>query len=151
MGRYNSGTWRSPECYIGGYYWFLAVGGQRKSKYGPEWASHKYEEMQSFWPRSPLEAPKYVKDPRKKTQINWGNHLGSISGVLGPFRGLYRAPKPTVLHWVYSASRILGHILTFSDPPSQPSQIILVQNDLKRCPTYSTTCFMFNSHLLGVS
>ena len=77
--------------------------------------------------------------------------LGSISGVLGPFRGLYRAPKPTVLHWVYSASRILGHILTFSDPPSQPSQIILVQNDLKRCPTYSTTCFMFNLHLWGVS
>ena len=57
----------------------------------------------------------------KKTQINWGNHLGSIYGVLDPFRGLYRAPKPTVLHWVYSASRILGHILTFSDPP-QPTQ-----------------------------
>ena len=60
--------------------------------------------------------------------------MGSISGVLGPFRGLYRAPKPTVLHWVYSASRILGHILTFSDPPSQPSQIILVQNYLKGVP-----------------
>merc|ERR1711952_549502 len=96
--------------------------------------------MQSFWPRSPLEATKYVKDPRKKTQINWGNCLGSISGVLEPFRGLYRAPKPTVLYWVYSASRILGHILTFSDPPSPPGQIILVQNDLKRCPTCSTTC-----------
>ena len=91
-----------------------------------------------FWPRSPLEAPKKVKDPRKKTQINWGNHLGSISGVLGPFRGLYRAPKPTVLHWVYSASRILGYILTFLDPPSQPGQIILVQNDLIRCPTYES-------------
>ena len=79
--------------------------------------------------------------------MNLGNRLGSISGVLEPFRGLYRAPKPTVLHWVYSASRILGHILTFSDPPSPPGQIILVQNDLKRCPTFSITCFMFDSHL----
>ena len=87
----------------------------------------------------------------EKTQINWGIHLGSISGVLDPFRGLYRAPKPIVLHWVYSVSRILGHILTFYDPPSQPGQIILVQNDLYRCPTYSTICVMFTSHLWGVS
>ena len=34
-------------------------------------------------------------------------------------------------------------------PPCQPGQIILVQNGLYRCPIYSTTCFMFNSHLVG--
>ena len=39
VGRYDSGTWRSHECYIGGYYWFSAVGGQEMSKYGPEWAA----------------------------------------------------------------------------------------------------------------
>ena len=80
-----------------------------------------------------------------------GKPLGSIYGVLDPFRGLYRAPKPTVLNQVYSPSRIPGHILTFPDPPSQPGQIILVQNDLYRCPTYSTLCFLFNQHLWGVS
>ena len=52
--------------------------------------------------------------------------------------------------WVIS----MGHvhqciILTFPDAPSQPSQIFLVQNGLYRCPTYSTTCFMSNSHLWG--
>ena len=41
-------------------------------------------------------------------------------------------------------------ILTFPDPPCQPGQIFLVQNGLYMCPTYSTTCFMLNSHLLGV-
>ena len=45
---------------------------------------------------------------------------------------------------------ILCHILTFFDPPCQPGQIFWVQNSLYRCPTYSTTCFMLNSHLLGV-
>ena len=38
----------------------------------------------------------------------------------------------------------------FPDPPCQPGQNFLVQNGLYRCPTYSTTCFMLNSHLLGV-
>ena len=36
------GTWRSSECYIGGYYWFSAVGGQERSKYGPDLASFIY-------------------------------------------------------------------------------------------------------------
>ena len=39
LGRYNNGTWRSPEFYIDGYYWFSAAGGQERSKYGPEWAA----------------------------------------------------------------------------------------------------------------
>ena len=37
------------------------------------------------------------------------------------------------------ARPILGKFLTFPDPPFQPGQIILVQNGLYRCPTYSTT------------
>ena len=95
----------------------------------------------------PSRGPKIGHGSQEKTKINWGNRLESISGVLEPFKCLYRAPKPIVLHWIYSASRILCHILTFSDPSSQPGQTIFLQNDLKRCPTYSTTCFMLNSHL----
>ena len=41
------------------------------------------------------------------------------------------------------------HILTFPGPSCRPGQIFLVQNGLYRCPTYSTTCFMSNSHLWG--
>ena len=41
------------------------------------------------------------------------------------------------------------HILTFPGPPCRPGQIFLVQNGLYMCPTYSTTCFMSNSHLWG--
>ena len=42
------------------------------------------------------------------------------------------------------------HILTFPGPSCRPGQIFLVQNGLYMCPTYSTTCFMSNSHLWGV-
>ena len=53
--------------------------------------------------------------------------------------------------WVIS----MGHvhqciILTFPGPSCQLGQIFLVQNGLYRFPTYSTTCFMSNSHLWGV-
>ena len=44
-----------------------------------------------FWLRSPLETPKWVKDPRnglKSIRGSWGDHLRSISGVFDPFRGL---------------------------------------------------------------
>ena len=84
MRRYNNDTWRSPEFYIDGYYWFSAAGGQERSKYGPEWAafisiyiqtriinSLKLTALsaggaragalsagQNFWLWSPLEAPK---------------------------------------------------------------------------------------------
>ena len=44
---------------------------------------------------------------------------------------------------------ILGQILTVPDPPCQLGQIFMVRNGLCRCPTYSTTYFMFNSHLWG--
>ena len=99
-----------------------------------------------FWLLSPLEAPKWVQDPGnglKSIRGSWGDHLGSISGVLDPFRGLLRAQKPKM-------RPIFGNIWTFPDPPCQPGQIFLVQNGLYRCPTYSTTCFMLNSHLWGV-
>ena len=53
--------------------------------------------------------------------------------------------KHVVLYILYS-----GQYFDFPDPPCQPGQIFLVQNGLYRCPTYSTTCFMLNSHLWGV-
>ena len=53
--------------------------------------------------------------------------------------------------WVTSMGNVHKCIiLTFPDPPCQPGQIFLVQNGLYMCPTYSTTCFMLNSHLWGV-
>ena len=54
--------------------------GPNIAKYGPR-----------FWLLSPLEAPKWVQDPGnglKSIRGSWGDHLGSISGVLDPFRGL---------------------------------------------------------------
>ena len=42
------------------------------------------------------------------------------------------------------------HILSFPSPSCRSGRIFLVQNGLYRCPTYSTTCFMSNSHLWGV-
>ena len=82
-----------------------------------------------FWLWSPLETPNGVKHPGnglKSIRGSWGDHLGFISGVLDPFRGLERAPKP-------KARPILGNIWTLSDPPCQPGQICLVQNGLYRC------------------
>ena len=55
--------------------------------------------------------------------------------------------------WVISMGNVHKCIiLTFPDPPCQPSQIFWSKMacTLCRCPTYSTTCLMFNSHLWGV-
>ena len=44
-----------------------------------------------FWLQSLLETPKWAMDPRnglKSIRGSWGDHLGSISGVFDPFRGL---------------------------------------------------------------
>ena len=49
----------------------------------------------------------------KSTRGSWGYHLGSVSGVLDPFRGLQRAPKP-------KTRPILGNILTYFDLPWPP-------------------------------
>ena len=46
-----------------------------------------------FWLWSPLETPKWVKDPRnglKSIRGSWGDHLRSISGVFDPFRASRR-------------------------------------------------------------
>ena len=75
-----------------------------------QWGVRKGQNMAQTWPRlyiytkllalKPSRGPYLVNRSRipEKTQINWRNGLGSISGDLEPFRGLYRAPKPTVLH-----------------------------------------------------
>ena len=52
--------------------------------------------------------------------------------------------------WVISMGNVQKWtILTFPYPPCQPGQIFWVQNGLYMCPTYSSTCFMSNSHLWG--
>ena len=62
--------------------------------------------------------------------------LQSISGLLHPFRGLGRAPKP-----------YFGQKMTVSDPPCQPGPIFLARNAFKICPINSFTSFMLNLHL----
>merc|ERR1711978_737644 len=100
-----------------------------------------------FWPRSFLEAPKITPEMDS-------NQSGVVGGIiLGVFQGslthLGASRRPRGQKYI-KARPILCHILTFFDPPCKPGQIFLVQNSLYRCPTYSATCFMLNSHLLGV-
>merc|ERR1712004_527930 len=82
------------------------------------------------------------------------NQSGAVGGIiLGVFQGSLThlgASRRLRSQKYIKARPILGHILTFFDPPCQPGQIFLVKNSLYRCPLYSTTCFMVNSHLLGV-
>ena len=66
---------------------------------------------------------------------------------LGGSGGLWRAPKPIVLLWVYRVRRILGHISTFPDLPFQPSEIFMVQHGLYRFSAYSTYMFIFWGYL----
>ena len=50
-----------------------------------------------LWPRSLLEAPKWVKDPGnglKSIRGSCRDHFGGISGVLDTSRGLQKAPRP---------------------------------------------------------
>ena len=47
-----------------------------------------------LWLRSPLETPKWVKDPRnglKSIRGSWGDHLRSISGVFDPLMSSLRS------------------------------------------------------------
>ena len=41
-------------------------------------------------------------------------------------------------------------LLTVFGPSCRPDRIFMVQNGWYRCPTYSTTCFMFDPHLWGL-
>ena len=62
-------------------------GGSGKVKIGQNTAQNGPR----FWLWSPLEAPKWVKDPGnglKSIRGSWRDHFGGISGVLGTFRGL---------------------------------------------------------------
>ena len=43
----------------------------------------------------------------KSIRSSCADHLGSISGVLDPFRGLWRAPKPKLGHLYNCSRRIL--------------------------------------------
>ena len=98
------------------------------------------------WPISPLYSiyiQKKVRDQNKMSQTHLKSFNGrqwdilqSISGVLPPYRGLWKAPKP-----------YFGLILTFFDPPRQPGPIFLAQNAFKLCPINSSTSFTFNLHL----
>ena len=54
--------------------------------------------------------------------------------IFDPFRGLYRAPKPTLLRWVYSLSHNLGLILTCSDPPANPVKLFWFKMTWKGVP-----------------
>ena len=98
------------------------------------------------WPISPLYSiyiQKKVLDQNKMSQTHlkpfngrqW-NILQSILGVLHPFRGLWKAPKP-----------YFDQKLTVFDPPCQPGPIFLAQNAFKICPIDSSTSFDFKSHL----
>ena len=81
------------------------------------------------------------------------NQSGVVGGiVLGVFQGslTHLGAFRRLRGQKYIKARpILGHILTFFDPPCQPGQIFLVKNSLYRCPLYSTTCFMVNFAPIG--
>ena len=98
------------------------------------------------WPISPLYSiniQKKVRDQNKMSQTHLKSFNGrqwdilqSISGVVHPFRGLGRAPKP-----------YFDQKLTVFDPPCQPGPIFLAQNAFQICPINSFTSFVFNRHL----
>ena len=79
------------------------------------------------WPISQFKGiyiPKKVLGQNKMSQTHLKSFNGrqwdilqSISGVLHPFRGLWRAPKP-----------YFGQKMTVFDPPCQPGPIFLAQN-----------------------
>ena len=95
------------------------------SRFGArDWTPRK---KNTSWPISPLYSiyiQKKVRDQNKMSQTHLKSFNGrqwdilqSISGVLHPFRGLWRAPKP-----------YFGQKMTVSDPPCQPGPIFLARN-----------------------
>ena len=67
------------------------------------------------------------------------NQSGAVGGIiLGVFQGslTHLGASRRLRGQKYIKARpILGHILTFFDPPCQPGQFFLTQNSLYRCPT----------------
>ena len=113
-------------------------GGVREGKNLPE----KWPQFGFGAPQRPPNVPRTPEmDPKwpPPTDSDW---FELISGVLDPFRGPWSAPK---LNWGHFSGRFFPSLI----PPCQVSQIFMVQNESYRCPTYSTTYFMLNSHLLG--
>ena len=88
------------------------------------------------------EGQKYPPEVRVQHDwlIIWGLFLGSWTH-LGVSRGL-RSQKWGPFGAIFWPS--------LTPLPTRSIFFVLVQNGLYRCPTYSTTCFMLNSHLLGV-
>ena len=123
--------------------------GQRRSKYGTECAScYKPDAklLASQLPRGPQMGQGPLKmgpnGPPKCPWLVWVHFRGA--------RPIWRGSG-----WVRSQQFCFGFILRGafwalfwpSRPPSQSDQIFMVQNGIYRCPAYSTTCLMFNSHL----
>ena len=80
--------------------------------------------------------------------MDWNLSRAVGGNILGPFQGsLTNLGASGQLQSQIQA--ILGQILTFPDPPCQLRKNFMVRNGLYRCPTYSTTYFMFNSQLFG--
>ena len=116
--------------------------GQRRSKYGPEWA-FRYKPHAKLLASQPSRGPK-MGQGSLKIDPKWSSQLPMISlsqfqGCSTHLEGLWTDSKPTVLLWVFSARCILGHILTLPTPLPTRSNFY--------GPAYSTTCLMFNSHL----
>ena len=103
----------------------------RRLKDGREWASLKYNFGFGAFQR-PLNG--------SRTPEMDSNQSGAVGGIiLGVFQGSLThlgASRRLRGQRYIKARSILGHILTFFDPPCQPGQFFLVQNDLYRCPTY---------------
>ena len=95
------------------------------SRFGPTWFPPT--EKNTSWPISPLYSiyiQKKVLDQNKLSQTHLKSFKGrqwdilqSILGVLHPFRGLWRAPKP-----------YFGQKMTVFDPPCKPGPIFLARN-----------------------
>merc|ERR1712155_496302 len=74
-----------------------------------------------------------ILDQKNLTGLAGGVREGQNMAHLGHFNGKCAQMHYFDLPW----------------PLLPTGQIFLVQNGLYRCPTYSTTCFMSNSHLWG--
>ena len=86
--------------------------GPNIAKYGPH-----------FWLLSPLEAPKWVQDPGnglKSIRGSWGDRSGPFQGSLTHLGASRRLRGKKYI----KARPILGHILTFFDPPPLPTRSI---------------------------
>ena len=128
--------------------------GQKTGHYCPEniCPMHKYPTLRAFMPAVYTLIIHWCEINMKHVILYVG-HMYKPFWTKKIWLGRQEGPgKVKIWHiWVISMGNVHKCIiLTFPDPPCQPGQIFLVQNGLYMCPTYSTTCFMSNSHLWGV-